>query len=509
MARMGVKLWTALLLAAFMCLNASCALGCTSIYVGSDLTEDGSTIFGRSEDASNSYNKLYYVSPAGNHKAGEAYKGCYGFEYEFTRDSYAYTAFSDDNREGVGGVCPDCGGTHAHTPYEAAGTNEMGVTVSATETLHGSAEVCAVDPYADAGIEEAEIVTVLLSESSSAREAVELLLSIYDGAGCAGGAGLFIADDSEAWYIENLTGHQYMALKLNPTLVFVEPNMSIIGLIDLDDSDNVIASKGIIETAQQAGTFVGDIEANTIDFTASYNAGQTANSRMVSALNYLQSEAPDEPEAADYAITNVDADGNIVPLNTAIMTDKLAISDVVDFYAIDGIGNARNLETHIFQVFGEDGPTDTVEWVAMDDGRYNVFVSYYPMLTTDTYAGYQLSTAVATYEGELPEGATGYLDNADEPSYCVLPDNWYDSMYWSLDALSNIMETGDISDEQRARVKQELNELQDACYDAYAKLKAAVAAVDEATAARMATDISAQTAAEVHAAVVQLVNEIR
>ena len=104
-----------------------------------------------------------------------------------------------------------------------------------------------------------------------------------------------------------------MALKLNPTLVFVEPNMSIIGLIDLDDSDNVIASKGIIETAQQAGTFVGDIEANTIDFTASYNAGQTANSRMVSALNYLQSEAPDEPEAADYAITNVDADGNIVP----------------------------------------------------------------------------------------------------------------------------------------------------------------------------------------------------
>ena len=241
-------------------------------------------------------------------------------------------------------MCPDCGGTHAHTPYEAAGTNEMGVTVSATETLHGSAEVCAVDPYADAGIEEAEIVTVLLSESSSAREAVELLLSIYDGAGCAGGAGLFIADDSEAWYIENLTGHQYMALKLNPTLVFVEPNMSIIGLIDLDDSDNVIASKGIIETAQQAGTFVGDIEANTIDFTASYNAGQTANSRMVSALNYLQSEAPDEPEAADYAITNVDADGNIVPLNTAIMTDKLAISDVVDFYAIDGIGNARTLK---------------------------------------------------------------------------------------------------------------------------------------------------------------------
>ena len=339
MARTGMKLWIALLLGSVYVPECELRAGLYVDICRLGLDRRWFHDIWALRGCVNSYNKLYYVSPAGNHKAGEAYKGCYGFEYEFKRDSYAYTAFSDDNREGVDGVCPDCGGTHAHTPYEAAGTNEMGVTVSATETLHGSAEVCAVDPYADAGIEEAEIVTVLLSESSSAREAVELLLSIYDGAGCAGGAGLFIADDSEAWYIENLTGHQYMALKLNPTLVFVEPNMSIIGLIDLDDSDNVIASKGIIETAQQAGTFVGDIEANTIDFTASYNAGQTANSRMVSALNYLQSEAPDEPEAADYAITNVDADGNIVPLNTAIMTDKLAISDVVDFYAIDGIGN--------------------------------------------------------------------------------------------------------------------------------------------------------------------------
>ena len=50
-----------------------------AIYVGSDLTADGSTMFARSEDIANSYNKLFYVSPAGANAEGEVYQGCYGF----------------------------------------------------------------------------------------------------------------------------------------------------------------------------------------------------------------------------------------------------------------------------------------------------------------------------------------------------------------------------------------------------------------------------------------------
>src|SRR5699024_6897744 len=130
-------------------------MACTAIYVGSDLTEDGSTMFARSEDISNSYNKLFYVSPAGNHTAGEEYSGCYGFTYTFTHDSYSYAAFRDDNVDAVECVCPDCGGTHKPTPYEAAGTNEMGLSVSATETIGGSDAVYELDPSTVTGIEEA------------------------------------------------------------------------------------------------------------------------------------------------------------------------------------------------------------------------------------------------------------------------------------------------------------------------------------------------------------------
>ncbi len=78
-----------------------------AIYVGSDLTADGNTIFARSEDIASSYNKLFCVSPAGRHTAGEEYAGCYGFTYTFTRDSYSYTAFSGDNGDAAGDVCPD------------------------------------------------------------------------------------------------------------------------------------------------------------------------------------------------------------------------------------------------------------------------------------------------------------------------------------------------------------------------------------------------------------------
>ena len=109
--------------------------GVQAIYVGSDLTADGNTIFVRSEDIANSYNKLFCVSPAGRHTAGEEYAGCCGFTCTFARDSYSYAAFSDDNGDAAGGVCPDYGSDHPHTPYEAGGANEMGVTVSATETI--------------------------------------------------------------------------------------------------------------------------------------------------------------------------------------------------------------------------------------------------------------------------------------------------------------------------------------------------------------------------------------
>jgi dipeptidase len=509
-------------LASVLCMASVSASACTAVYVGSDLTADGTTMFARSEDISNSYNKMYFAIPAGVHKAGEVYNGCYGFNYTFTKDSYSYTAFQDDNGDGVDGVCPDCGGTHTHTPYQSGGTNEMGVTVSATETIGCSDVMYDADPYKDEGIEEAEITTVVLSEAASAKEGVELLLSIYDTAGCAGGSGVFIADDKETWYIENATGTQYVAVKLSSSLAFAQPNMSVIGLIDLDDTENVIASADLIAVAEKAGTYVGDKDANTIDYVASYNADQTAGSRMVNALAYFgEANAKEEPAAADYTISNVNEAGEIVAFYSNITLDHAwTVEDVVGYYHIDGIGSTRNLETHIFQISAEDSITDTVEWIAVDDAAINVFVPYYPMLTTDTYAAYQLSTAKAEFVTEEPtEGlyyaTTTYQRNeAGErvavEGYKVLPSNWADSYYWTFDALSNLYEYGNLTDEQKTAIDTKLAELQSDCYAVYEQMKtdvAAAATTEDAAAA--ATKLSMDAAQKVHEAAVELVNEVK
>lgn len=518
----NMKHFFSFLLAVMMCLSCVSASACTAIYVGSALTEDGSTMFARSEDISNSYNKVFYVAPAGQHKAGEVYQGCYGFTYTFTKDSYSYTAFSDDN---LSGFCPDCGGTHAHTPYEAGGTNEMGLSVSATETLSGGCKaVKEADPFnGETGIEEAEIPTVLLSECATAKEALALLTSIYDTVGCQGGSGIFIADNTETWYIENTTGTQYIAVKCSPTMAFAVPNQSAIGLIDLDDTENVVASPNLIAVAKQAGTYVGDEAANTIDYIASYLPEQAANTRYASALKHFNAAFDKAQEAivpADYAISNVDAQGNVVTMYTNIAPDHVfSIADMVGYYDIAGIGADGNLEIHIFQTFAEDSMTDTVEWVAMDNGCYNVFVPYYPMLTTDTYAAYKLGTAPAAFSQEQPtEGlyyaATARVRNEVGERVTVegfksLPANWADSYYWTFDALSNLCNYGGLTAEQIADVEAKLAALQQQAYDAYAQLKADVAAATDADKAAVATKISMDTAQAVHAAVVEMVNAIK
>ncbi len=448
------------------------ASACSMVYVGSDLTEDGGTYFARSEDTS-SANKVFYVNAAGKYKAGDVYTGCYGFTWTFTHDSYGYTAFSDDN---LLGKCPDCGGTHAHTPYEEAGTNEKGVSVTSTVTLSANSAISKVDPKNyTTGIEEAEINTILLSESATAKEALELLMHIYETIGTQGGNGIIISDQTEAYYIENTTGTQYIAIKLNPSLCFVSPNISAMGLIDLDDP-NVIASADLIAKAQEAGTFVGDAEANTINFKASYSK-TTANARVVNGVNYLTGTdalTSETIQDSDYTISNV-KDGEIVPFYTPFQpAHKMSAQDMVDFYKVDGIGNTGNLEYHVFQIY-KDVPFElsTIEWVGMSHGAYGVMVPYYPILTTDTCACYQLGTAKATTVSEQPTEGDWYTAvSRGKTVYKVLPENWADSYFWAFEAVSKYVTCGLATDDETALVNTTYADLQQQIYDAFADQQA-------------------------------------
>lgn len=432
---MHAKRLLSLLITVFLLAGLSVpARACTAIYAGSERTETGDTVFGRIEDFGSDYPKLFDVYPAGAHQAGEAYQGCYGFSWTFTHDSYSYTGFCEDNSQGV---CPDCGGTQEHMPYQSAGTNECGLSVSATESQYGNDSVLSVDPYIATGIEEAEITTVLLSEAATAREAMTLLTDIFASAGACTGGSVIVADRNETWYIESLTGTQYIAVKLPSDMVMICPNVSVIGSVDLDDTEHVVASSALIETAVLAGCFVGDQDANVIDFAASYDSdgSYSTGSRLAAGLNYLSGSESFRVDASGqgierstYTMTNLDAEGNITLLHNSITTqESLTLRDVIGYFRTPPIGMALNAETHVFQISTTDETASgTVEWISMANCQYNVFVPFYPMLITEVHPSLSTGHVLPESVPEEPEGRT-YFPALQEDGFVIYPEGWEES----------------------------------------------------------------------------------
>ena len=73
-------------------------------------------------------------------------------------------------------------------------------------------------------------------------------------------------------------------------------------------------------------------------------------------------------------------------------------------------------------------------------------------------------------------------------------------MYWTFDALSNLCEMGNVSDEQKAEIETKLADLQQQAYATFDEMKENPDA---------ATEISMKIAETVHKAVVEMVNAIK
>lgn len=451
------------------------ANACELLYSGGDMTDDGANMFMRTEEIGPDDNKIYYVSPAGNHVKGEKYRGCTDFVWTFTHDSYRYTARRDDN---LSGVCPDCDGTHEHTPYEEAGTNDHGVTVSATNSLNANPDIKKADPFADDGIEESEMATVLLSEAASAREGVELLTGIYakTGAGYEG-SGVMICDQNEQWYVECLSGHEYIAVLLPPDVTFMQFNVSVLGRIDLDDTDHVIASKHLFDVAKKAGTFVGDEKENIIDFRASYNDymmkaededwpaewREHVQERLAAGLNFLEDteewNVDNVLKDNDFIMTNIGEDGGITSLhNQLALKEKMSLDQALALFRVYPIGYEENVNTHLYRFYPEEEQVlGTVEWFAMDNCTYNVFIPSYPMLLTDTWEGYKVPLDETEVTEKKPKQGDWYLNDGE---YHIHPDGWDKSYIGTLSALTNLLTYGNLSEEDVSLAEDNLQSLQ-------------------------------------------------
>lgn len=502
------------------------ASACTTIYVGADQTQEKTPFVARTEDYGWNYNKQWFVMPEGKWAKGDTFLGCPGygeFEWKFTHDSYRFTYFTNDQYQGT---CPECGQKNAtHPSYTEFGTNEKGVSVSATETIYGNdaiggntkKNITGVDPFVKTkvdgkvGIEETDIPTIILAEADSAKAGVDLLLNIYKDYGAYFASGVFICDQNETWYIENCSGHQYVAIKVPDSMIFLEPNMAVIGRVDLDDK-NVIASDKLIEMAQKGGTFVGDADKNIIDFRASY-AGRLdrVDQRMVDGLNYLNKNYNYTAEQllADntrFTISNVNDKDEQVGLYTNIKADRtLDKNDVFGYYKLSSIGKPSNQDIEIFQLFkNNDVTTGTVGWVGVGNMSNNVFVPYYPMLLTDSkdmYEGYQATLPAVQKVAERPADANAFYVKDRSGKFAVYPEGWRNSYYFSFEGLGGYIADAEkltgtaISDADKKLVQAKMTALQNEFNETFAKVEL-----------KNATETSRQMAAKAHATALAMID---
>lgn len=102
--------------------------------------------------------------------------------------------------------------------------NEYGVSMIMSITSFSNAAALEADPLVETGLTEFTAVDLVVCQSASAREAVEVLCGLIDDYGSSEVNIALIADQKEVWYVEMYNGHQYAAVRLPSDAVCVFGN---------------------------------------------------------------------------------------------------------------------------------------------------------------------------------------------------------------------------------------------------------------------------------------------
>ncbi|MDK6591451.1 C69 family dipeptidase, partial [Actinotignum timonense] len=84
---------------------------------------------------------------------------------------------------------------------------------------------------------------------------MELIAEIVKKQGAAEGNIVTIADKTGVWYMEILSGHQYVAIKYPDDKYSIFPNTFFLGSVDFNDKENVIASENVEKVARDANSY--------------------------------------------------------------------------------------------------------------------------------------------------------------------------------------------------------------------------------------------------------------
>ncbi|GKT03009.1 C69 family dipeptidase [Furfurilactobacillus sp. WILCCON 0119] len=364
------------------------ASACTSIMVGKKASLDGATYIARNEDRVVAIHpKRFFVQPAVSGRS-ETYVSPYNqLTVPLPADGLRYTA------------TPNADPTDG--PNEEDGFNEANVGESATESVYANEKVLAYDPFVKNGFAEDSLTTLVLPFIHSAREGVEYLGKLIKQYGSAEGNGIQFNDHNEVWYMEIVTGHMWVAVRIPDDSYAVAANQIAIEDIDFTDPKNYQWADGI----QQ---FVADNhlnpDENRWDFRHIFGTNTKKDHhyntpRVWFAQRFLNPtttlnqtpESPDMPfiRKAERKISVEDIQYILKSHFDETKYDPLGDGTPAERKVYRSISLSRTAQSHILQMRDSDRLGNAgIQWVEMG---VPTFCPYVPFFTnaTDTDESYR------------------------------------------------------------------------------------------------------------------------
>lgn len=378
------------------------AQACSAFIVGKDLTADGSTLFGRTEDYpyapdGGRHNQNYVVVPAKTYKDGDKIEDeSNGFTYPHLANEMKYTAVYDSDRDN---------GSNGN--FAAHGFNELGVAMTATVSATPNDKVLKEDPLVKDGLPEASLVDLALPRAKTAREVIEAVAKVLDEKGSAEGNIIVAADKNELWYMEILSGHQYVAIKFPTNKYAVFANTYYLGHVDLNDKENVIASKDVEEVAKKADNYKTDKDGNFM-IAKSYGPDkymERNRSRTYAGIKWMDPQAKVNYDDEAFDLLREPTDPNKkYTVHDVIAEQRNRFEHLPEYKAddlvevgkkIDGnvykyaLGNENVIDAHVYQIKPNlPNAFGGVMWLGLAQSRNTPYVPFYGNVE-DTYEAFK------------------------------------------------------------------------------------------------------------------------
>ena len=393
---------TLIFLAALCLFPATIADACAAFIIGKDLTTDGSTIFGRTEDFPfwRFKTKNFVVHEAADHLEGTMIVDqSNGFTYPQAAHTFKYYSVPDVTpHEGV---------------YDEHGFNEHGVAVTATVSAEYNDKIAAVDPLVKDGLAESALTTVVLPRVKTAREGIELIAKVLDEKGAAEGNIVVISDKNELWYMEILSGHQYVAIKFPDDKFAVFSNTYFLGTVDLENKEETIASPNVVKVARDADSYVEQNGKFHVALSYAPPLEEGNRSRAYAGIKLFNPDAPITYEDSHYELLQTTdrrlsiADAMAIQRNRFEHLPEFKPSDEAPSATVRPgrggtivadpqeqliykypLGNEYVIEGHIYQIKeGLPNELGGVMWLAMGPTRSAPYLPYYGNVS-EIYSAY-------------------------------------------------------------------------------------------------------------------------